>query len=161
VAPRAQALIASLGLQPHPEGGHYREIHRSAMPVLRLADGQPRSALTLIHFLLTRGAASRWHQVMSDEAWQYIEGAPLHLFEFPAAGGAGRCLTLGPFGPGSVPVHVVPAGCWQAAQTQGDYTLVACSVGPGFDFADFRLLADLPDAEAPAPTGMPDWRALR
>lgn len=159
--PRAQALIAGLGLQPHPEGGHYREIHRSTDAVLRVADGQRRVGLTVIHFLLTHGAASRWHQVASDEAWQHLEGAPLRLFEFPAGGGAGRCVTLGPVGPGSVPVHVVPAGCWQAAQTEGAYTLVACSVGPGFDFADFRLLADLPEAEAPVPTGLPHWRALR
>ncbi|HSV71892.1 MAG TPA: cupin domain-containing protein [Methylibium sp.] len=156
--PRAQALIASLGLQPHPEGGHYREIYRSAVPVARVADGQMRGALTVIHFLLARGALSRWHQVLSDEAWHYIEGAPLQLSEFPAEGGAGRHVTLGPVAPGSVPAHVVPAGHWQAAQTQGDYTLVACSVGPGFDFADFRLLADLPDP--PVPDGLPFWRAL-
>ena len=118
--PRAQALIASLGLQPHPVGGHYREIYRSALTVARLADGQRRGALTVIHFLLARGALSRWHQVQADEAWHYIEGAPLQLSEFPAEGGAGRHVTLGPVAPGSVPAHVVPAGHWQAAQTQGD-----------------------------------------
>jgi predicted cupin superfamily sugar epimerase len=158
--PRARDLIASLGLQPHPEGGHYREVYRSALPVARVADGSPRAALTVIHFLLARGALSRWHQVGSDEAWHYIEGAPLQLSEFPAAGGAGRRTVLGPVATGSVPVHVVPAGCWQAAQTQGDYTLVACTVGPGFDFADFRLLADLPDDGRPAPDDLPFWKAL-
>ncbi|HWH75214.1 MAG TPA: cupin domain-containing protein [Methylibium sp.] len=157
---RAHELIATLGLQPHPEGGHYREIYRAAAPVSRPADGALRAALTVIHFLLLRGASSRWHQVQADEVWQYIEGAPLQLCEFPAGGGGGRRSTLGPLAPGQAPVHVVPAGHWQAAQTLGDYTLLACTVAPGFDFADFRLLAEQPEGAVAAPENLPFWRAL-
>lgn len=157
---RARELIATLGLQPHPEGGHYREIYRAATPVSRSADGVWRAALTVIHFLLPRGATSRWHQVQADEVWQHIEGAPLQLYEFPAEGGGGWRHTLGPLEPGQAPVHVVPAGHWQAAQTLGDYTLVACTVAPGFDFADFRLLADQPEGAVAAPEHLPFWRAL-
>lgn len=158
--PRARELIAALQLQPHPEGGYYREVYRSATGVARGADAVPRSALTVIHFLLARGSVSRWHQVQADEAWHFIEGAPLQLSEFPAAGGGGRHVTLGPVAAGSTPVHVVPAGHWQGARTEGEYALVACSVGPGFDFADFRLLAELPEDQRPAPDDLPFWRAL-
>ena len=156
--PRARQLIDQLGLQPHPEGGHYREVFRSALAVSRAGDGAERVALTTIYFLLARGERSRWHQVRADEAWHHCEGAPLRLLVYPPGRGAGQTLVLGPVAAGSAPVHVVPADHWQAAESLGDFTLVACSVGPGFDFADFRLLSDLPARDAPAPQGLPDHR---
>jgi predicted cupin superfamily sugar epimerase len=156
--PRARQLIDELGLQPHPEGGHYREVFRSDLATARARDGVARVALTAIYFLLARGERSRWHQVSADEAWHHCEGAPLRLLSFPPGGGPGRLTLLGPVAAGSAPLHVVPTDHWQAAQSLGDFTLVACSVGPGFDFADFRLLADLPAASAPAPEGLPDHR---
>lgn len=155
---RARQLIDELGLQPHPEGGHYREVFRSTQAVSRAGDGAARVALTSIYFLLAQGERSRWHQVSADEAWHHCEGAALRLLSFGPDGGPGRVTVLGPVGAGSAPVHVVPADHWQAAQSMGDFTLVACSVGPGFDFADFRLLADLPAGHAPQPQGLPDHR---
>jgi len=148
-------------MQPHPEGGHYVEIHRSATRV-QPADTRPeRSALTTIFFLLGAGETSRWHRVIgSDEVWHVHEGAPLELFT------AGRAFerfdrhVLGPIDGAQRPVHVVEAGVWQAARSSGEYTLVACSVGPGFDFADFEMLKDDPEAAATAATRQPGAASL-
>jgi uncharacterized protein len=143
--PRAAELIRRLGLQPHPEGGFYREVFRSSSSVQPGDDRAPRSALTAIYFLLAEGGHSRWHRVRSDEAWSWIEGDALELFRLDASNDAGPVReVLGPPGEGSEPVRVVPAGQWQAARTSGAYTLVSCMVGPGFDFADFAMLSDLP-----------------
>ena len=145
---RAQMLIAELGLKPHPEGGYYGEVFRSGHQVAP-ADGRGnRAALTTIYFLLPAGFVSRWHQVRSDEVWHFYEGAPLQLWV--ASPGADRIQRheLGPLERRQRPVQTVPAGWWQAARSTGDYTLVGCSVGPGFDFADFRLAVDSPSAPA-------------
>ena len=141
---RAAALIASLGLKPHPEGGFYREIFRSAGHVTP-ADGRgPRAALTTIYFLLPAGTQSRWHRVTSDEVWHLYEGGPLELLELDANGDAPRQHLLAALTEGldAMPVRTIPAGHWQAARPLGDYALVGCTVGPGFDFADFTMLAD-------------------
>ncbi|HYJ78236.1 MAG TPA: cupin domain-containing protein [Longimicrobiaceae bacterium] len=142
---RASALIRELELQPHPEGGYYREVFRSPVAVSPQGGRGARSALTAIYFLLTEGGCSRWHRVASDEAWCWLEGDPLDLLTIDASG-AGTSLVLGPLGDGQVPLGVVAAGEWQAARSRGDYTLVSCLVAPGFDFADFSLLADHPAA---------------
>ena len=145
---RAHELIRDLRLEPHPEGGYYREIHRSTLGV-HPGDGRhARSALTLIWFLLDQHGHSRWHRVLSDEVWHHVEGAPLELFRVDAAFAGSERTLLGPLAEGAQPVQVVPAGHWQAARTTGPWTLVACAVGPGFDFADFAMLAGHPpDAE--------------
>lgn len=136
--PRARALIRKLGLRPHPEGGFYSEIHRSAETVsTRRGD---RSAVTVIYFLLARGARSLFHRVESDEIWHHCEGAPLRLLRLDPDFGAKEELRLGPLGRGMAPVAVIPRGHWQAAESLGEYTLVDCTVGPGFDFADFGLV---------------------
>jgi hypothetical protein len=143
--PRARELVRILGLQPHPEGGAFREVFRSSRGV-RPADGRAeRSALTAIYFLLADGGASRWHRVASDESWCWLEGDPLELWRMPDAAGPAEREVLGPVAEGVRALAVVPAGEWQAARTRGAYTLVACMVGPGFDFADFEMLSDLPD----------------
>jgi predicted cupin superfamily sugar epimerase len=138
---RVDELVRTLELAPHPEGGWYRELWRSAESV-EPGDGRGRrAALTSIWFLLAAGALSRWHRVRSDEAWHHCEGAPLELLvAHPDAERLER-VRLGPLGAGQAPLHVVPAGSWQAAHSLGAYTLVGCSVGPGFEFADFELLA--------------------
>lgn len=137
---RASALIETLRLVPHPEGGHYREVFRSAAEVVP-ADGRPsRSALTTITFLLAEGERSRWHRVASDEVWHLLEGDPLDLFVSSDSFTTVETARLGRVGEGAGPVHVVPAGAWQAARTTGAYSLVGCTVGPGFDFSDFELL---------------------
>jgi predicted cupin superfamily sugar epimerase len=140
--PRAADLVSVLDLRPHPEGGFYREIHRSTSRVTTGDARGERAAITTIYFLLTAGAQSRWHRVDSDEVWHFYEGDPLELLELDA-----RATTLVRHRLGAVdgmvqrPVLTIPAGAWQAARSLGDYTLVGCSVGPGFEFADFRLLA--------------------
>ena len=135
---RAAELIARLALEPHPEGGYYREIFRSRGLVVP-ADGRgPRAALTTIYFLLPAGIVSRWHRVASDEVWHLYEGGPLEVLEADPA-----CDTLSRHKlEARAPVCTVAAGNWQAAHTLGDYALAGCTVAPGFDFADFSILAD-------------------
>lgn len=145
--PRAAELIAALGLRPHPEGGHYGEVFRSSRRVQPADRDVERAALTTIYFLLAAGDHSRWHRVQADEAWHYYEGDFLELLWLPDGAEVLRH-RLGPAGPDARPVFVVPAGCWQAARPLGAYTLVGCTVGPGFEFADFTLLADAPDDAA-------------
>ena len=106
---RAQALVALLKLQPHPEGGHYREVFRSPGAV-RPVDGRAeRSALTTIDFLLARGERSAWHRVRSDEAWHLLEGGPLRLWLMPPSLDRIEHVDLGPAATTQVPRHVVPA----------------------------------------------------
>ena len=154
-----ETLVKLLHLQPHPEGGWYRELHRSAMKVHR-DDGQQRAALTLIWFLLGAGEISRWHRVIgADETWHHAGGDPLDLWILPPAGGVAQRLCLGPLGSSphskedpheaAQPVHVVPAGWWQAARCPGAWTLVSCCVGPGFEFQDFQLLGHQPASSHP------------
>lgn len=152
---RVAALIAQLALRPHPEGGWYRETFRSPQAVRREADGALRSGLTTIFFLLAGGDVSRWHRVASDEAWHHYEGAALELLSFAPDGSATHRVQLG--ADAGSRMHVVPAGWWQAARPTGDYALVGCSVGPGFDFADFVLLGDLPEAQRPPPPALADF----
>jgi len=138
---RSDTLVQLLGLAPHPEGGWYREVFRSAERVTR-ADGAARDALTTIQFLLVAGTHSRWHRVAADEVWHHYEGAPLELLCIDPTLTRTSVVRLGPVDDVTRPVHTVPAGWWQAARTTGEYTLVGCTVGPGFEFADFRMLAD-------------------
>jgi predicted cupin superfamily sugar epimerase len=151
--PNARAWIERLHLEPHPEGGWYREIHRSPVTVRRESDSQRRSGLTLIHYLLEAGAVSRWHRVRgADEVWQHTSGAPLLLWRLPPDGGVAEELRLGPLGtqePEQMPVQIIPAGWWQAARSQGAWSLVSCCVGPGFEFADFELLRQRPAEQDP------------
>jgi predicted cupin superfamily sugar epimerase len=135
---RAAALRRSLQLQPHPEGGDFRELFRSAR-VVQPQDGRPaRSALTCIDFLLEAGQYSAWHRVASDEAWHLLEGGPLRLWLVPPDLSALTHVDLAPVDDvGHAPRHVVPAHWWQAAEPLGTFAYVGATVGPGFEFADF------------------------
>ena len=134
-------IIARLGLQPHPEGGHFRETFRA--PDTHGAAG--RGASTAIFFLLRAGERSHWHRVDADEAWHHYAGASLEL-SMSDDGRAVHHRRLGTdFDLGETPQIVVPRGVWQAARSLGNWTLVGCTVAPAFDFAGFEL----------AP---PDWR---
>jgi uncharacterized protein len=146
LAASASALVSSLGLAPHPEGGWYREMHRSRLTVQ--GPRGPRAALTTIHYLLESQQRSRWHVVEADELWQYQAGAPLTLLAYDPASRTLQQHVLGSLAGGDAAFAVVPAGVWQAASSRGDYTLVSCTVGPGFDFQDFRFVRTLPDSEA-------------
>ena len=143
----ARHWIEVLKLTPHPEGGHYREIFRSTAPVLP-CDGRPtRSAITLIHFLLDANQTSAWHRVMSDETWHWSGGGPLDLWLLSPDFNQLQQITIGsPERDGIEPVAVVPAGWWQAARPHQTWSLVQCCVAPGFDFTDFSMLRDIPDA---------------
>jgi predicted cupin superfamily sugar epimerase len=143
--PRARQLIERLQLRPHPEGGWYREVFRSPGQVMPQDGRAARSALTSIYFLLEATQQSRWHRVLSDEVWLHLEGTPLDLWTWDAADGSLHTVTLGPVGTATLPQHVVSAGLWQAARPKPDdaagHVLVACTVGPGFDFSDFKMMA--------------------
>ena len=132
---RAEQLIASLALAPHPEGGWYRQVYKSTERVTRERDGAVRSALTTIDFLLVEGTFSAWHRVQSDEAWHFYEGDPLELLTRDSETGPPTITILD----ATHRVHVVPARQWQAARHRGAYTLVGCTVGPGFEFEDFEM----------------------
>jgi hypothetical protein len=127
--PRARNLIDTLALQPHPEGGWYRQIYKSAETVTRHADGANRTSLTTIYFLLDAGSVSRRHRVKSDEVWHFYEGDALEL----TIDGTPVILDV------THRVHVVPANVWQSARPLGAYALVGCTVGPGFEFEDFEM----------------------
>lgn len=138
-------LVEQWQLAPHPEGGWYREIHRSSIQISR-ADGEHRCGITTVLFLLAQDQVSRWHRVIgADEVWTHLQGSPLNLYRLDGKDHETETLNLS----GEQPVHVIPAGHWMAARTQGLYTLVSCCVGPGFDFADFEMLANTPEQTWP------------
>jgi predicted cupin superfamily sugar epimerase len=132
----ADDIIALLGLQPHPEGGYFRETFRDAP-----GEGG-RAASTAIYFLLKRGERSHWHTVDAVEIWHWHAGAPLKLSLAATDAGPVTEIILGAnLAAGERPQGIVQPHHWQAAETLGDWTLVGCTVAPGFDFAGFRLAA--------------------
>jgi predicted cupin superfamily sugar epimerase len=129
----AAEIIRLLDLKPHPEGGHYRETFRDTR-----VDAAGRATSTAIYFLLARGERSHWHRVDAVEVWHWHAGAPLVLSI--ASDSIKSTVTLGPdLAAGEVPQGIVPAGHWQAAESCGDWTLVGCTVSPGFEFSGFEL----------------------
>lgn len=133
---------AALGLEPHPEGGRFRRIYASSVPVTTPAGERPTA--TCIHYLLTPGEESAWHVVTSDELWLWHGPGTLELALGGEASGPSGSPTLVTLGAnvtaGEVPAVLVPAGTWQAARLAGGAEcLVSCVVSPGFDFADWRL----------------------
>jgi predicted cupin superfamily sugar epimerase len=142
----AAEVVRLLGLAPHPEGGHYRESFRDP----RSVEGG-RAASTAIYFLLARGERSHWHRIDAAEVWHFHAGAPLLLETAASKEEEVRRVTLGSdLTAGEQPQAVVPAGAWQAAESLGAWTLVGCTVAPGFAFERFEL----------APTGWRPGRSL-
>ena len=137
----ADPIITELGLAPHPEGGWYRQTW--------VADNGPRPTGTCIYFLLERGARSHWHRVDAAEIWHFYAGAPLDLRIAETETGPAIAHVLGPdLANGQSPQIIVPEHHWQSAATTGDWTLVGCTVSPGFTFEGFDLAApdfDIPD----------------
>ena len=133
-ASSAADIIRLLELQPHPEGGHFREMFRDPRQV------EGRSVSTAIYYLLRKGERSHWHRVDAAEVWHYYAGAPLalHVAEIektkPATNVLGKNLAAG-----ERPQVVVAQGHWQAAESLGEWTLVGCTVAPGFEFSGFEL----------------------
>lgn len=137
----ADQIITELGLAPHPEGGWYRQTW--------VADNGPRPTGTCIYFLLERGARSHWHRVDAAEIWHFYAGAPLDLRIAETETGPAIAHVLGPdLANGQSPQIIVPVHHWQSAATTGDWTLVGCTVSPGFTFEGFDLAPpdfDIPD----------------
>ena len=130
--PTAAEMIRALELKPHPEGGHYRETFRDS----RQVEGRPAS--TAILFLLAQGERSQWHRIDAVEIWHYYAGAPLKLSLVD--GSKEEILRLGAdIGAGEVLQVIFPARAWQAAESLGEWTLVGCTVAPGFSFDGFEL----------------------
>ena len=123
-----------LGLKPHPEGGHFRETFRDSA---QTAHGRAYS--TAAYYLLARGERSHWHRLDAAEIWHWYAGAPLQLEIAVEPGRIERITLGGDISAGLRPQAVVPADVWQAAQTTGDWTLVGCTVAPGFDFAKHEV----------------------
>jgi hypothetical protein len=137
----ADQIIEQLKLEPHPEGGWYRQTW--------VAENEGRPTGTCIYFLLKAGEASHWHRVDAAEIWLYHAGAPLVLSLSETDEGPATDHLLTPDLTKGAPQLIVPTGHWQAARTTGDYTLVSCTVSPGFQFEGFELAAqefDIPRA---------------
>ena len=144
----ASEIIEALGLRRHPEGGHFRETWRDA------PEGGGRGSGTAIYYLLRHGEVSEWPRLDATEVWHFYAGAPLALQVLDDTGH--RTIRLGrDVAAGECPQAVVPAGVFQAATTTGEWTLVGCTVAPGFDFTDF----DMPD-RATLLTRFPDHRPV-
>lgn len=127
----ADALIETLDLAPHPEGGHYRQTWAGP-------EVEGRASGTAILFLLREGERSHWHRVDAGEIWLWHAGAPLAL-RIAEDERAARRHVLGPDIPEQMPQIVVPEGHWQSAESLGGFTLVSCTVSPGFRFSGFEL----------------------
>ncbi|MBY8975628.1 cupin domain-containing protein [Rhodobacteraceae bacterium NNCM2] len=135
----AKSIIETLELQPHPEGGWYRETWRA-----EAAEGE-RASGTSIYYLLEAGDFSHWHRVDAAEIWHWYAGGPLSMTLSPNGHDA-ESMLLGPeLATGQRPQRIVPAGWWQTATSMGAFTLVGCTVSPGFEFSGFEMAA-------------PDWR---
>jgi uncharacterized protein len=129
----ADAIITALGLQAHPEGGHYRETFRDT------PESGGRGAMTAIYYLLKADEESAWHRVDATEIWHWYAGAPLTL-RIAEARGRAQEFTLGPdIEAGARPQIIVPIHAWQSARSQGAWTLVGCTVGPAFEFSGFEM----------------------
>ena len=127
----AQEIIETLRLSPHPEGGHYRQTW--------VAENAGRPTGTCIYFLLAERERSHWHKVDATEIWLYHSGAPLVLSMSETEAGPAQDHMLGSDLSGARPQLIVPENHWQAARTTGAYTLVSCTVSPGFHFEGFTL----------------------
>jgi len=127
----AEEIIETLRLAPHPEGGHYRQTW--------IAESEGRPSGTCIYFLLKAGESSHWHRVDATEIWLYHAGAPLILRMSATDAGPATAHLLTPDPDAGAPQLIVPPHHWQAAETTGEFTLVSCTVSPGFQFEGFTL----------------------
>lgn len=146
----AAAVIAALDLQPHPEGGYFRETHRSA------AAGGERAAVSQIYYLLAAGEVSAWHRIDATEIWHAYAGAPLRL-DIAETDGMVRSIVLGAAVTNGETAHgVVPPGAWQSAESLGAWSLVGCTVAPAFEFSSFEMAPTGWVPGDPLPNG-PPW----
>jgi predicted cupin superfamily sugar epimerase len=140
-----QAIISQLALKPHPEGGFYREVYRSEGIIGTESLGSDfqgsRNYATGIYFLLTSGSYSAFHRIRQDELWHFYKGTSIDLHVIHPDGTRSSLIVGNDLSAGEHPQVAVPAGCWFASAVRGDgaFSLVGCTVSPGFDFRDFEL----------------------
>ena len=134
-------LIQKYQLQPHPEGGYYREVYRSKQTINSQIANANRNTVTHIYFLLKQGQFSRFHKVLHDEIWNFYQGSPIKIIEFDGVDIKEKIIGK----KNNSYSEVVPGGVFQAAESTGEFSLVGCSVAPGFDFKDFSFLTNEPD----------------
>ncbi len=132
-------IIKDLNLTEHPEGGYFRETYRSKEMIKRQND-QKRSAGTGIYFLLTEGICTNWHRVSSDELWHFYAGDKLVLEIIDVDGKFNQLLLNDAFSGEGQFQQLIPKNCWQRAYSTGEFTLVGCTVSPGFEFEDFEMI---------------------
>lgn len=130
-------IISHFNLQPHPEGGYFRETYRSELSFE--TDRGHRSACTSIYFLITKDSISHFHKLTSDEGWHFHLGAPLQIIEITPTGELLKTALGADFKNGEKLQHHIPAGHWFASTSFGDFSFVGCTVSPGFDFKDFEM----------------------
>ena len=149
-----QKLIDKFQLVPHPEGGYFSEFYRSEQSVKSATVNQDRRSATHIYFLLPAGQVSLFHNVVHDEIWNFYEGDPLKLLKYDGRGIEEEI--IGPAGNGYV--SIVKGGVYQAAESTGAYSLVGCTVAPGFEFEDFSFLRDERELKERFLEEYPDYR---
>jgi len=133
-----QALIDKYKLVPHPEGGYYAVVYESEQSVKSPVVNKVRKAVTHIYFLLLKGQVSKFHKVAHDEIWNFYEGDPIKIIKYNGSKFEEDIIGSGC----SDYASIVEGGVYQAAESTGDYSLVGCSVAPGFEFVDFSFLRD-------------------
>tara|TARA_R110002049_G_scaffold275545_1_gene453624 strand:- start:1610 stop:2107 length:498 start_codon:yes stop_codon:yes gene_type:complete len=135
--------VSHLHLLPHPEGGYYKEMYRSdhkvSANILENGLEGDRNISTAIYFLITEGNFSAFHRIKSDEVWHFYYGEPLIVHVIDLDGSYNKLIIGLDLEKGQTPQAVVPAGAWFASESLGEYSLVGCTVSPGFDFKDFEL----------------------
>jgi predicted cupin superfamily sugar epimerase len=141
--PTPQELIAKLKLEPHQEGGWFRQVYKSATQV-HAPQGE-RSATTTIYYLLEHSRPCPWHVVQSDEIWHFYYGAPAELLSYEPGTRTLIRHRLTSVAESGEQVAVIPAGSWQATHCLGEYVLVGCTVSPGYENQDFRWVREIAD----------------
>lgn len=145
--PRIQHIVEKLELQPHPEGGFFRETYRSNGNISSESLGSDyngkRSYSTCIYFLLTSDNFSAWHRIKQDEIWHFYDGSPIKLHMINENGDYSFQLIGRDFRKGELPQYIVSGGCWFATEVleKDTFSLAGCTVSPGFDFEDFEMLS--------------------
>lgn len=148
----ADKIIEKLQLEPHPEGGYFKEVYRSTDTVFSENSSEYRNSVTDIYFLLKKGDVSRFHKVLHDEIWNFYMGAPLRLIDY-----SDNCMNEVVLGGENLNFkHTIIANNWQGAESLGEFTLVGCTVAPGFDFKDFSFMTSTDDIET-IKTKYPDY----
>jgi predicted cupin superfamily sugar epimerase len=153
---RADHLVRLLALEPHVEGGHYRRIYESTSRMSFGEAARSRAMATSIYYLLKVGEVSRWHRIDADEVWHWYEGEAMEIVRFDPITSELTRHILGPVAQNSAPVFVVPAGCWQSARPLGAYSLVGCTVAPGYEWRGFSTLDEFPEVEQRLRALVPD-----